>query len=147
MSAPTLQPIVIWFGRVGDMILLSALLEILHRRFGRPCLVVGAGEWTAQIYEQHPDVAGVLWVRRYTPFVLDARWWQAVRTLARHRHDPVYVCEGDPRKLARVRGRRRPERMGPPHCIFFTYTPESLAQVTVCDRLVGLGRLTPGACK
>ena len=89
MSAPTLQPIVIWFGRVGDMILLSALLEILHRRFGRPCLVVGAGEWTAQIYEQHPDVAGVLWVRRYTPFLLDARWWQAVRTLARHRHDPV----------------------------------------------------------
>lgn len=145
MSAPTLQPIVIWFGRVGDMILLSALLEILHRRFGRPCLVVGAGEWTAQIYEQHPDVAGVLWVRRYTPFLLDARWWQAVRTLARHRQDPVYVCESDPRKLARVHRMLRAARIDTAHCIFMTEHPESLRQVNVCDQLVSLGRLTPRA--
>jgi len=39
MPAPPVQPIVIWFGRVGDLILLSALLEVLHRRFGSPCHV------------------------------------------------------------------------------------------------------------
>ena len=43
MPAHPLQPIVIWFGRVGDMIMLTALLEILHRRFGRACRVIGAG--------------------------------------------------------------------------------------------------------
>ena len=34
MSAPPLHPIVIWFGRVGDMILLSALLDVLQLRAG-----------------------------------------------------------------------------------------------------------------
>ena len=57
MSAPPLQPIVIWFGRVGDMILLSALLEILHRRYGSGCHVIGAGAFPAQIYAAHRDVA------------------------------------------------------------------------------------------
>jgi len=53
MPAPPVQPIVIWFGRVGDLILLSALLEVLHRRFGSPCHVIGAGSWPAQIYAAH----------------------------------------------------------------------------------------------
>src|SRR5207237_10432544 len=48
MPAPPVQPIVIWFGRVGDLILLSALLEILHRRFGSPCHVIGAGAWLGE---------------------------------------------------------------------------------------------------
>jgi len=59
------QPIVIWFGRVGDLILLSALLEVLHRRFGSPCHVIGAGSWPAQIYAAHSDVARVSCLHRY----------------------------------------------------------------------------------
>ena len=59
MSAPPVQPIVIWFGRVGDMILLSALLGALHRRYGRPCHLIGAGAWTAELYASHSDVARV----------------------------------------------------------------------------------------
>jgi|SRR5882762_984898 heptosyltransferase-2/heptosyltransferase-3 len=145
MPAPPVQPIVIWFGRVGDMVLLSALLEILHRRFGRPCLVLGAGEWTAQMYEQHPDAAAALWVRRYTPFLLDVRWWHAVRVLARHRHDPVYVCETDPRKLVRVRLMLRAARIDAAHCLFIGDHPNSLRHVHVCDQLISLGRLTPRA--
>ena len=34
MTASPLHPIVIWFGRVGDMILLSALLDVLAARHG-----------------------------------------------------------------------------------------------------------------
>ena len=54
-KAPS-NPVVIWFGRIGDMIMLSTLLEILHRRFGRPCRVIGAGAWTKEIYRSHRDV-------------------------------------------------------------------------------------------
>ena len=89
MSAPPVQPIVIWFGRVGDMIMLTALLEILHRRFGRACRVIGAGAWSQEIYQDHPDVAETLWLRRYTPFALDPRWWQTVWRLRRAPRDPV----------------------------------------------------------
>src|SRR6267142_2424022 len=103
MPAPPVQPIVIWFGRVGDLILLSALLEVLHRRFGSPCHVIGAGSWPAQIYAAHNDVARVSCLHRYTAWVFDPAWWRTLRALRARRADPVYVCETDPRKLARIR--------------------------------------------
>ncbi|TLZ15041.1 MAG: hypothetical protein E6K34_14525, partial [Gammaproteobacteria bacterium] len=75
MPAPPVQPIVIWFGRVGDLILLSALLEILHRRFGSPCHVIGAGAWLGEIYAAHADVARVSCLHRYTAWAFDPTWW------------------------------------------------------------------------
>jgi len=145
MSAFSLQPIVIWFGRVGDMIMLTALLEILHRRFGRPCVVVGAGDWSQQLYAEHPDVAQSLWLHRYTPFALDVRWWRAVWKLRRARHSPVYICETDPRKLASIRRLLRWGRIDETRCVFLTDAPAALAQVHWVDRLVSLGRVMPAA--
>jgi heptosyltransferase-2/heptosyltransferase-3 len=139
------QPIVIWFGRVGDMIMLTALLEILHRRYGRACRVIGAGAWSQEIYEGQPDVAETLWLRRYTPYALDLRWWRTVWKLRRGRRDPVYVCETDPRKLAGIRRLLRYGRVERTRCVFLTDEPTALAQVHWVDRLVALGRLTPPA--
>jgi len=143
--APPVQPMVIWFGRVGDMIMLTALLEILHRRFGRACRVIGAGAWSQEIYEGQPDVAETLWLRRYTPFALDLRWWRTVWKLRRGRRDPVYVCETDPRKLASIRRLLRFGHVEPARCVFLLDEPTALAQVHWVDRLVSLGRLTPAA--
>lgn len=145
MSAPALQPIVIWFGRVGDMIMLTALLEVLHRRFGRPCRVIGAGAWSQEIYADHPDVAETLWLHRYTPYALDLRWWRTVWKLRHARHDPVYVCETDPRKLASIRRLLRWGGIEPTRCLFLTDEPAAKAQVHWVDKLVSLGRLVPAA--
>jgi ADP-heptose:LPS heptosyltransferase len=145
MSASPLQPIVIWFGRVGDMIMLTALLEILHRRFGLACRVIGAGAWSQEIYAQQPDVAETLWLHRYTPSALDVRWWKTVWKLRRARRDPVYVCETDPRKLASIRHLLRWGRIDGSRCVFLTDAPAALAQVHWVDRLVSLGRLVPSA--
>jgi len=93
MSASPVQPIVIWFGRVGDMILLSTLLEILHRRFGGRCHVIGAGPWPGELYASHADVARVTCLHRYTAFLFDGAWWRALAALRAARRDPVYVCE------------------------------------------------------
>jgi len=46
-SAPALIPIVIRFGRLGDMVLLSPLLNLLHRRYRNPCWLIGSGPWSA----------------------------------------------------------------------------------------------------
>ena len=166
MPAPPVQPIVIWFGRVGDLILLSALLEVLHRRFGSPCHVIGAGSWPAQIYASHSDVARVSCLHRYTAWVFDPAWWRTLRALRARRADPVYVCETDPRKLARIRRLLRFSGTGPARCVFLA--PESspaathrvdaqtgldtalphtskIAPTHWVDRLVSLGRLTPAA--
>jgi heptosyltransferase-2/heptosyltransferase-3 len=144
------QPIVIWFGRVGDMILLSALLGLLHRRYGARCLVVGAGVWTADIYRVHPDVAEVWSLRRYTPFLFDVGWWRAFRALRRHRSDPVYICETDARKLKRIRLLLALSGTSPERCVFMT--DELLAAERRgrplehwVDRLVSLGQRTPPA--
>ncbi len=144
MSAPPLHPIVIWFGRVGDMILLSALLEVLHRRYGSPCSVVGAGSWPAEIYAAHEDVARIFCLRRYTAFMFDRAWWRVWRALRASRNDPVYVCEYDPRKLARIQRLLTLSGTDPGRCLFIT-RGASFAQPHWVDRLVSFGRLTPPA--
>ena len=156
MPAPPVQPIVIWFGRVGDLILLSALLEVLHRRFGSPCHLIGAGSWLTELYAAHGDVARVSCLHRYTAWVFDPAWWRTLRALRARRAAPVYVCETDPRKLARIRRLLWFSGTEPTRCLFLA--PESspgadtalphtskIAPTHWVDRLVSFGRLTPAA--
>jgi ADP-heptose:LPS heptosyltransferase len=143
-DGPIDEPIVIWFGRVGDLILLSTLLDILHRRYGKPCRLVGAGVWTTEIYRTHPDVAAVSCLRRYTPFVFDIAWWRALWALHRNRSGPVYVCEYDPRKLKKIRRLLAFSGIAPQRCLFITEQP-TYREAHWVDRLVSFGRLTPKA--
>ena len=147
MPASPVQPIAIWFGRVGDMIMLTALLEILHRRFGRPCWVVGAGAWSQDIYAGQPEVGRTLWLHRYTPFALDRRWWTTVWKLLRDRQTVVYVCETDPRKLASIRRLLRWGQVARERCVFLTEQPAALSQVHWVDKLVSLGKILPAAVR
>jgi len=175
MPAPPVQPIVIWFGRVGDLILLSALLEILHRRFGSPCHVIGAGAWLGEIYAAHADVARVSCLHRYTAWAFDPTWWRTRRALRASRAGPVYVCETDLRKLARIRRLLRFSGIEAARCVFLAQTDldtalphtsriapthrvdaqtdldtalprtSKIAPTHWVDRLVSFGRLTPAA--
>jgi ADP-heptose:LPS heptosyltransferase len=145
MPASPVQPIVIWFGRVGDMILLSTLLEILHRRFGERCHLIGAGSWPAELYATHADVARVTCLHRYTVFLFDGAWWQALAALRASRRAPVYVCEYDPRKLARIERLLRASGTDPRRCLFITRTACLQDSKHWIDRLVCLGRLIPPA--
>ncbi|MHB8812406.1 MAG: glycosyltransferase family 9 protein [Steroidobacteraceae bacterium] len=132
------------------MIMLSALLEILHRRFGQPCRIIGAGAWTAEIYRSHHDVAEVICLGRHTAFFLDRQWWRALQALRADRSAPVYVCEDFPRKLPR--SRRLLQLSGTPasHCVFMhemlaAAQRRGQAHEHWVDRLVALGRCTPPA--
>ena len=160
MPASPVHPIVIWFGRVGDMILLSALLDVLQRRYGGRCHVIGAGPWPAEIYATHPAVGRVTCLHRYTAFLFDPAWWRALRALRASRAGPVYVCEYDPRKLARIRRLLIFSGTDPTRCLFITdghrvdaqAGPDSALPPTSkispthwVDRLMSFGRLTPAA--
>jgi ADP-heptose:LPS heptosyltransferase len=144
-QAPS-HPVVIWFGRVGDMIMLSALLEILHRRYGKPCRIIAAGAWTAKIYGSHADVSEVLCLRRHTAFLFDPGWWRALRVLRADRACPVYVCETFSGKLRRIRRLLRMSGAPASRCVFMDevlagdHAPEHWV-----DRLVALGRRMPAA--
>jgi ADP-heptose:LPS heptosyltransferase len=144
------SPVVIWFGRIGDMVMLSALLEILHRRYGRPCRIIGAGWWSSEIYDSHPDVAEVICLGRHTAFFLDRHWWRALRALRADRAAPVYVCETFPRKLRRIRRLLRLSGTPASHCVFMqdvlaAAKRQGQALEHWVDRLVTLGQSTPPA--
>src|SRR5438309_4131111 len=123
MPAPPVQPIVIWFGRVGDLIMLSTLLDVLHRRFGAACHLIGAGPWLTELYAAHRDVARVSCVQRYTVWVFDPAWWRTRRALCASGGAPVYVCETDPRKLARIRWLLRCSGTETARCLYLAQHP------------------------
>ena len=50
MTGPPLRPFVIKLGRIGDMVMLTAALRLLHARYGKPCYVVGADAWAPGVY-------------------------------------------------------------------------------------------------
>jgi ADP-heptose:LPS heptosyltransferase len=140
-SAEPLQPIVIAFGRLGDMVMLSSVLHLLHHRFGRRCLVVGAGTWNSQLYEGHPDVERVLIFARHFPFFLSLTWWRVLWAIHRTSPAPIYVCERQPRQLARIRRMLAISGADPARCLFLSDVLNE--EEHWVDRFVRLGQRTP----
>jgi hypothetical protein len=126
------------------MVVLSTLLDILHRRYGSPCHVIGAGPWAAKIYAAHRDVARVSCLHRHTAFLFDRAWWRTLGALRASRGDPVYVCEHDPRRRVRIRRLLVLSGVDPACCIFLTRQAR-LQERHFGDCLVSFGRLTPPA--
>ncbi len=138
-----LQPIVFGFGRLGDMVMLSSVLHLLHQRFGRRCLLIGAGAWNFPLYQGHADVERVLSVARHVPFMLSSAWWRVLVALHRSAPGPVYVCERSPRQLARIRRMLMLSSIDPARCSFMT--DSSGAGDHWVDRYLQCGQLTPPA--
>ena len=81
-QTPAHTPIVVRCGALGDLILLTPLLHLLHRRYGRPCLLIGAGGWMQPLFAGHPDVAATLPISfRRCPYTLDPSQWRVVSAL------------------------------------------------------------------
>ncbi len=141
---PVLQPIVIRFGRLGDMVMLTSVLQFLHHRFSSPCVVVGAGPWNSQLYVGHPDVAEALTFTRHFPFLLSFAWWRALWILRRSDPSPIYVFERKTRQLARIRRILKLSGVNPARCVFITDEPDCEAEHWI-DLLVRFATRVPRA--
>jgi ADP-heptose:LPS heptosyltransferase len=94
MSTAQAAPLVIRFGAFGDMVLLTPLLDLLHRRYRQPCAVLGSGAWLAPLFAGHPDVQSILPLRsRKRPYWLDRPQQRLVAALRARPPGPVYVCD------------------------------------------------------
>jgi ADP-heptose:LPS heptosyltransferase len=139
------SPVVVRFGRVGDMVLLQPLLRHLHRRFGEPCTLLARGEWSTSLYAGHTDVARVLNLcDSHRPLALSPRQWAALIGLRRLRNAPVYVCEPEPRALAKARRMLLFAGIRPENCVYLTDTPV-IADEHWIERLLRFGQRTPEA--
>lgn len=105
MTAPgaPLHPFVLRFGRVGDMIMVTALLRLLRTRYGKPCHVVGAGPWNRDVLAGNPDVEACWIVPRHRPILLGITWPRILAALHRTAPGPIYVPESSHRQLARIK--------------------------------------------
>jgi len=142
VPAPALQPVVIRFGRLGDMVMLTALLSSLHRRFGRRCLVLAAGPWSRPLLDDHPDVEQVWSLPRHSPMGLSLVTWRALRAVRASKPGPVYVCEYQPRQVRRIRRLLAWGGISPERCLYIT---EELAGARGhwVERLVQFAALSP----
>lgn len=143
---PLLTPTVFFFARLGDMVMVTRMLNRLHRRYGRPCQVIGTGSWTASTYAGNPDVAAVWSFHRHLPFLLDAAWWPVRRALRASAPGPVYICEKHYRQLPRIYRMLRLGGVDPGRCVFLTDRPikRPIAPTEhLVDRMVALGARTP----
>lgn len=141
-----MNPIVIRFGRLGDMLLLAPLLDRLHRGYGEPCLLLGTGPCSAGLYDAHPDVARMLEVSaRHQPLAFSPDRWRMLRALHRHRGAPVHVCEAEPRALAKIKRMLALAGVPRDRCVFLTDTPVAPGEHWIERLLHGCGQ-PPPAC-
>jgi heptosyltransferase-2/heptosyltransferase-3 len=140
LNAPV-TPLLVRFGRMGDMVLQAPLLHLLHRRYGRPCILLSSGPWSQALYSHSDDVAEIWQLRgRHTPYVLSPERWSLVRALRRH-DGPVYVSEDIEVQRRRIRALLHRAGIGEERCVFID--SESSGDDHWVDRLLELGKLTP----
>ncbi len=141
---PPLRPTVFFFCRLGDMVMLTSLLSVLHRRYRLPCQVIGTGSWTPAVYFGNPDVHAVWSFHRHVPFVFEGAWRAVRRALRESDPGPIYVCERHYRQLPRIRRMLALSGINSQRCLCLTdealQGPEHLI-----DRLVRFGSRTPSA--
>ena len=120
---PPLNPFVFRFGRIGDMVMLTAVLRFLHRRYGAPCHVVGMDPWIRDMYLGHPDVAACWHVPRKVPFALGLAWPAVLRALRLSAPGPVYVLEHHRRQVPRIRRLLALGGIDPRRCLYIDEAP------------------------
>jgi len=147
-AAPAVIPIVIRFGRLGDMVLLAPLLNLLHRRYRNPCWLIGAGPWSTQLYRGHEDVARI-WslFGRHTPLLLGPTWWRVFWALRHSGNSPIYVCETSAaHALKRINALLRLARIEPERCVYLQ-EDDAYASEHRVDALLRFGKQTPAALR
>ena len=88
-------PVVVRFAALGDVVLLTVLLDALHQRYGRPVHVLGSGPWTSVLLGSRPAVGEVRQLSsRRAPYWLTPSQQSAAVWLRNHR-GPIYLCDPD----------------------------------------------------
>jgi ADP-heptose:LPS heptosyltransferase len=90
------RPLAVRCGALGDMVLLTALIRVLHAEFGAPVDILTSGPWSAPLLRGQPGVGEVWSVRsRRTPYWLSPDQWSVVRRLRARGPGPAWFCDAD----------------------------------------------------
>ena len=143
MVARPLRPFVIKLGRIGDMVMLTAALRLLHERYGRPCYVASADSWSPDVLLGLADVAACWPLPRKAPFFCGLAWMQVVRALRESAPGPVYVFEHHLGQVRRIRRLLRLSGIDLRRCLFIDEAPGS--ENPWAEALLRFARRTPAS--
>jgi heptosyltransferase-2/heptosyltransferase-3 len=143
-AATPVTPLLIRFGRLGDMLLQEPLLHLLHRRYGRPCIVLSRGNWSGELYRGHPDI-GATWqlLTRNRLLAFSPERWRMIARIQAH-SGPIYVGEDTRGSLKRIRWLLRLARVPRERCVFVRDIGLRADEHWV-DQALRFGRTTPAA--
>jgi ADP-heptose:LPS heptosyltransferase len=100
MSAvQNLRPLLVRFGALGDMVILTVLIRHLHARFGQPVDILTSGGWARPLLQNQPGVGKIYVVRsRNTPYWLSSEQREIVKVLRERGPSPTWLADHDNRK-------------------------------------------------
>jgi ADP-heptose:LPS heptosyltransferase len=101
------HPLVCRFGALGDMVLLTPLLQQLYLRSGLPCDIVGVGGWNRSLFAEMPWLRDVYSIDSRSGALLVQP--QSTRTGATATATTASFCLGlrDQRQIIPLAGARR----------------------------------------
>jgi len=133
------HPLVCRFGALGDMVLLTPLLEQLYLRSGLPCDLVGIGGLNRKLFTEMPWVRDVYSIdSRSAPYWFNRSQRELVRSLRQKQHRFVWVCETN-QKSYRLLARAGITRANSINQLDL----EPVQGEHYCDKWLRLGNLSP----
>ncbi|REJ73823.1 MAG: hypothetical protein DWQ36_08595 [Acidobacteria bacterium] len=106
------RPLVVRFGAMGDMVMLTALTRLLARRFGAPCDVVASQGSPQLVFRELDSIGDVFTVQsRRRPFWFSLEQQELVRQLRRRGPSPTFVLDDLPKVHWLLRRADIPERL------------------------------------
>ena len=134
------SPLVVRFGAIGDMIMITPLLRALAARHGRPCDVLGRGPWLQTLFAHLPFVGTVRSIDslHWPPVWLSWNKQRAVTWLRQRGSGSVYLLQTDADTMRLL----RPAQM---KVTAFNEQFDRRATEHTCDRLLRVGGFGPEA--
>jgi heptosyltransferase-2/heptosyltransferase-3 len=97
------RPLVVRFGALGDMTILTVIIRRLSERFGTPVDILGSGGWTRPLFEGQPGVGDLFLVgSRRWPYWVSPSQWELTQALRARGPSPTWLCDQDNEKIKRV---------------------------------------------
>jgi ADP-heptose:LPS heptosyltransferase len=94
------RPLVVRFGALGDMVILTVAIRHLHARFGQPVDIIASGEWTRPLLQDQPGVGEIFTIgSRKGPYWLSREQHRLVESLRTRTPGPTWLFDHDNRKV------------------------------------------------
>ena len=99
-SASAIRPLLVRFGAMGDMVLVTPLIRALAEQHGAPVDILSTGGWTRPLLEGQPGVGRIhLLNGRKLPYWLNGSQRSLVAALRADAPRPTWYCDTDDRHL------------------------------------------------